>query len=132
MDSFNFLCSALLTIICLSVLQLRHLVTPLVYSNYSICVCLTPLWTIFQLCHSDKFYWWRKPEDPEKTTDLSQATDKLDHIMLYNSPWSTFDKRSSRFTFLYPCRWASASGSLSITNFYMSIHPSVPHLVVTQ
>ena len=39
--------------------------------------CLTSLSKIFQLCRGGQFYWWKKPAYPQKTTDLSQVSEKL-------------------------------------------------------
>jgi hypothetical protein len=51
--------------------------------NEGVIWCLKPLSTIFQLYRGHQFYWWSKPQYPEKTIDLSQVTDKLNECMIY-------------------------------------------------
>jgi hypothetical protein len=52
-----------------------------------------PLSTTFQLYLGSQFYWWRKPEYLENTTDLPQVTDKLYPKILFNSSSPTVANR---------------------------------------
>ena len=53
---------------------------------------------VYQLYRGSQFNWWRKPEYSEKTTDLSQVTDKLYSIIFYRTYFAMSGVRSHRFS----------------------------------
>ena len=62
--------------------------------------CLMLFSTIFQLYRGSLFYWWSKPENPEKKTDRSQITDNLYHVMLHRKHPTISGIRTHNFSAL--------------------------------
>ena len=63
-------------------IQIRFMVFNATFNNISV------------MYRGGQLYWWRKPEYAQKTTDLSQITDTLYHIMLVvsSTPDGTYNR----------------------------------------
>ena len=68
---------------------------------------LTSFSPVFQLYHGDQFWWWRKPEYPERTTDPGQETGKLYYLRCESSaPYCNLQSRARSHVVLAICLYA--------------------------
>jgi hypothetical protein len=72
--------------------------------------CLAPLSTIFQLYRSSHFYWWKKTEYLEKTTNLPEVTDSISYswnifiYSLYQEKMANGNISNIEWVYI-SCRW---------------------------
>ena len=76
-------CQPFIVLLSIFFLQLYYMYS----SHYDCCVSIWYCRKSYyqKLYHSEQFQWWKKPEYPERTTDHSQATGNLYHLLYCES-----------------------------------------------